>query len=142
MSVEGETLDAADGKGALAIQLVGVALVALLLAVLEPLALVVLEQAVLAAVVARAEAAVADDALGGVLALLERAADLLGGHAAAHGQGHVQGGVGGDVVVGQRCGAAREVLAGVDYAQVVGMGQAGAQGEQRAQGAYRGVCGY
>ena len=94
MSVEGETLDAADGKGALAIQLVGVALMALLLAVLEPLALVVLEQAVLAAVVARAEAAVADDALRRVFAQFETAADLLGGHAAAQRERHVQRAVG------------------------------------------------
>ena len=48
----------------------------------------------LAAEVARAEAAVADDALGGVPTLFEAAADLLRGHAAAQGHGHVQGGVG------------------------------------------------
>lgn len=40
----------------------------------------VLEQAVLAAEVAIAEAAVADDALGGLLALLGGAADALGRH--------------------------------------------------------------
>lgn len=58
---------------------------ALLLAVLEALALVVLEHAVLAAVVPAAEAAVTDDTLRRVLAVLERAADLLGRHAAAQG---------------------------------------------------------
>lgn len=58
---------------------------ALLLAVLEALALMVLEHAVLAAVVPAAEAAVADDALRRVLALLERAADLLGRHATTQG---------------------------------------------------------
>jgi hypothetical protein len=101
-STRSRSLDALDSHSALAVELVGIALVALLLAVLEALALVVLEQAVLAAEVAVAEAAVADDALGGVLALLVAAADLLRRHAAAQRQGHVQGGVGRDGVVGER----------------------------------------
>jgi hypothetical protein len=50
--------------------------VRLLLAVFETLALVVLQKAVLAAEVALAEAAVANDALGGELAFLEGAAVL------------------------------------------------------------------
>ena len=56
---------------------------ALLLAVLQTRALVILQHAVFAAEVAGAEAAVPDDALGRFLAVFERAADLLGRHAAA-----------------------------------------------------------
>ena len=106
---------------------------ALLLAVLEPLTLVVLEQPVLPAEMPVAEAAIADDALGGVLALLVAAADLLRWHPAAQRQGHVQGAVGRDGVGGQRRRGRREVLAGVDEAQVRGRGQIGAQGQERAQ---------
>lgn len=50
----------------------------------------VLEQAVLPAEMAVAEPAVPDDALRYLLALLVRAADLLGGHAAAHGHDEVE----------------------------------------------------
>ena len=139
---EGRGLDALDSHSALAVELVGVALVALLLTVLEALALVVLEQAVLAAEVAVAEAAVADDALGGVLALLVAAADLLRRHAAAQRQGHVQGGVGRDGVVGERRAGRRQVLPCVDEAQVRGLGQAGAQREERAQRGDGCVCRY
>lgn len=64
---------------------------ALLLAILQALALVVLEHAVLAAVVTGAESTVTDNGLGAILAVLEGAADLLGGHAAAQGEGEVQG---------------------------------------------------
>lgn len=86
-------LHSLDRHRPLAIQLARVPLMALLLAILQALALVVLEQPVLAAKVPAAEPAVADDALRRVLALLERAPDLLGRHAAAQGQGHVQCGV-------------------------------------------------
>lgn len=64
---------------------------ALLLAILQALALVVLEHAVLAAMVTGAESTVTDNGLGAILAVLEGAADLLGGHAAAQGEGEVQG---------------------------------------------------
>lgn len=57
--------------------------------VFQAVTLVVLEQAVLATVVAVAEAAVADDALGALLAVLVRATYLLGGHAAAEGREQV-----------------------------------------------------
>lgn len=50
----------------------------------------VLEQAVLPAEMAIAEPAVAHDALGNLLALLVRAADLLRWHAAAHGHDEVE----------------------------------------------------
>lgn len=59
---------------------------ALFLAVFEALALMVFEESVLAAEMAVAEAAVADDALSLVFAVLETAADLLGRHAAANGE--------------------------------------------------------
>lgn len=54
----------------------------LLFTVLESLALVVLEQPVLAAKVTRTEAAVADDALRRISAVLVTAPDFLGRHAA------------------------------------------------------------
>lgn len=54
-----------------------------------------LQHAVLAAEVAGAEAAVADNALRGVAAVLEAAADLLGA-AAADGLCEVDGGLAGD----------------------------------------------
>ena len=63
----------------------------LLLAVLEPAALVVLEHPVLAAEMPLAEGAIAHYPRGAVLAVLEGAFYLLGGHAAADGQRHVQG---------------------------------------------------
>ena len=69
----------------------------LLATILEAAALVILQHAMLAAVVAGAEAAVANDALGLLLAVLEAAADLLGWHAASHGQEEVQRAVGEDV---------------------------------------------
>jgi hypothetical protein len=58
-----------------------------------------LEHAVLAAEVTGAEAAVTDDALGGVAAVLETAADLLGS-AAADRQREVDGRLAGDGVRG------------------------------------------
>jgi len=56
----------------------------LLLAILQTAALMVLQHPVLAAEMSGAEAAISDDALGGVLAVFEGAADLLGGHAASY----------------------------------------------------------
>jgi hypothetical protein len=78
-------LDSLNGNRPLAVQLIRVPLMTLLFTVLQALALVVFEHAVLTAVVAIAEAAVADDGLCAVLAVLEGAADLLWGHAAAEG---------------------------------------------------------
>lgn len=69
--------DSSDGDCPLALELLLVALLVLLLAVLQPGAAVRLQHAVLAAEVTRAEAAVADDALRCVAAVLEAAADLL-----------------------------------------------------------------
>lgn len=132
-------LNALDGDGTLAVELVGIAAVALLLAVLEALALVVLEHAVLTAVMARAEAAVADNGLGAVLAVLEGTADLLWRHAATQGQGEVQSRVWADGVVGQGCFWGGEMLAGVDYAQIRRRVHVCAEGEERAEGAYRGI---
>ena len=77
----GICLDATDDLGALSLELGGVLLVCLLLAVFQTLALVILEQAVLAAEVLVAEGAVADDALSGILAAVKVAAELPGaGH--------------------------------------------------------------
>jgi hypothetical protein len=69
--------NALDSNCPLALQLLLIALLVLLLAVLQARAVMWLEHAVLAAEVTSAEAAVADDALGGVAAVLETAADLL-----------------------------------------------------------------
>lgn len=80
----------------------------------------VFQHAMLGAVVAAAEATVADNGLCAVLAVLERAADLLGGHASAKRQGHVQCRIGGDCVFGEGGGGRGEVLSCVDYAEVGG----------------------
>ena len=74
--------DSLDGHCPLALQLLLVALLVLLLAVLQSWAAMRLQHAVLAAEVAGAEAAIADDALRCVAAVLEAAADLLGTAAA------------------------------------------------------------
>lgn len=95
---EHQNLHALDSDGPLAVELHGIPFVTLLLTVLQALALVVLEHAMLTAVVTAAEAAVAYDALGSVLAGLEGAADLLWGHSSAQWEGHVDGGVWGDGV--------------------------------------------
>lgn len=71
---------ALDDLGALVVQLVGVAGVRFLLAVLEAGARVGLQHAVFGAVVALAEAAVADDALGELLAVLGAATWLARRH--------------------------------------------------------------
>ena len=70
--------DPSDGNRPLTLELLLVALLVLLLAVFQPRAAVRLQHAVLAAKVAGAEAAVADNALRCVAAVLEAAADLLG----------------------------------------------------------------
>jgi len=84
-------LDPLDDHGPFRVQLYGVLLVALLLAVLQAGTFVVLQHPMLAAVMARAETTVADDALGGFLAVLEGASYLLGRHAASDGQGEGEG---------------------------------------------------
>ena len=132
--------DALDGNSALTVQLVGISLVALLLAVFQTLALVVFQQPVLPAKVAGAEAAVTDNALGGVLAFLEATPYLLRRHAAAQGEGHVQGGIGWELQRGEGGGGRGEVLAGVHEAQVGG-GQVMAEGEDGGEGGYRGGFG-
>jgi hypothetical protein len=96
--------------------------------VFQTVALVVLEQPVLATVVAVAEAAVADDALGALLAVLVVAADLLGRHAAEEREGQVERRLALDVVVGQ-VPRGREVSAGVDEAEV-GFGSRRPYGEE------------
>jgi len=107
---------------------------ALLLTILQSLTLVILKQPMLPTEVTLAEAAVAYNALRRVLALLERAPYLLGRHAAAQGQRHVQRAVGRDGVrLERRCGG-REVLAGVHEAESGWGGEVGAEREQGAEG--------
>lgn len=91
--------DALDSDRPLALELLLVALLILLLAILETRAVMRFQHAVLAAEVARAEAAVADDALRGIAAVLEAAANLFG-CAAADWKGEVDCGLAGD---GVRC---------------------------------------
>lgn len=98
--------------------------------VFQACALVVLEQAVLPAEMAVAEAAITDDALRHLLALLVRAADLLGGHAPAHGHHEVQCGFGLDAVGGEGGVGGGEVLPCVDEVEGGGW-KGGAQGEER-----------
>jgi hypothetical protein len=125
-------LHAFDSHRPLAIQPLRIPLVALLLAVLETLALVVFEQPMLSAEVAGAEAAVADDALCCVAALLETAPYLLGRHSAAQRQRHVQRCVGRDGVGCERRRGRGQVLTGVHEAQrgrqVCAESEEGAQG--------------
>jgi hypothetical protein len=125
-------LHALDGHRPLTIQPLRIPLMALLFAVLQALALMILKQAMLPAEMARAEPAVADDALRRVAALLGAAPDLLGRHPAAQRQRHVQRGVGGDGVRGERGRGRGQVLAGVHEAQ--GRRQICAEGEEGAEG--------
>lgn len=74
------TLYASDDLGALGFELGGVAGVGLRFAVFEAAALVILQQTVLAAEVALAEAAVANNELGSFAALGGVATDLLSSH--------------------------------------------------------------
>lgn len=83
-----DCLNALDGHGALAFELLAIAILLLLLAVFQTRAVVALQHTVLATKVSLAEAAVAHDALGGVLAVLCVAADLLW-CATADGKRHV-----------------------------------------------------
>jgi hypothetical protein len=77
----------------LTVELIGIAGVGLLLAVLETSAGMSLQHAMLRAVVTTAEAAVSDDALSGFLALLEVAARLAGRHDESGGESGRRGGV-------------------------------------------------
>ena len=91
--------DALDSNRPLALQLLLVALLVLLLAVFKTRAVMRFQHAVLAAEVAGAEAAVTDDALRSVTAVLEAAADLFG-CATANRERKVDCGLAGD---GVRC---------------------------------------
>lgn len=71
---------ALDDNRPLRVQLIGVSGMGFLLAVLQSAAAMGLQHAVLGTEVAVAKAAVADDALGRLLALLETASGLAGGH--------------------------------------------------------------
>lgn len=75
----------------LGIQRIRIPIVTLLLAVFQPTALVILQHPMLAAEMALAEGAVAHYPLRAVFAVFEGAFYLLWRHAAADGQGHVEG---------------------------------------------------
>jgi hypothetical protein len=91
-----------------------------------------LEHAVFAAEVAGAEAAVADDALRSVAAVLLAAANALGS-AAADRQGEVDGGFAGYGMGGEGRGRVGEMFAGVDEAEGGGR-EIGAEGEEGVEG--------
>ena len=78
-------LDTSNDSRALGIQLVRIPLVALLLTVLQPTTPMIFQHAMLAAEMALAKPAVADDPLRRVLAIFEVAFYFLGWHAAADG---------------------------------------------------------
>jgi hypothetical protein len=127
------SLHALDRHGPLTIQPLRIPLMTLLLAILQALTLMILQQAMLAAEMPTAEAAVAYNPLRRILALLERAPDLLGRHAAAQGQRHVYCGVGPDGVASDRGRRRGEVFSCVHEAQVRGGGEVGAHGEEGAE---------
>ena len=91
---------------------------ALLLAILQPIAHMVLQQPMPAAEMALAEAAVPDYPLRSVLALLERTPDLLGRHAAAQRERDVDYGFPRDIVGGEGSGGGGEVFASVHETEV------------------------
>jgi len=91
--------DPLDNMCSFGIKLRGVTIVRFLLAVFQSITFVILQQTMLATVMAVAEAAVADDALGTLFAVLVCAADLLGWHAAAEAAGDVDRRLALDVVV-------------------------------------------
>lgn len=84
-----------DDLGTLAVQLIGVAGVRLLLAVLQTGTSMSFQHAVFGAEVTIAEATVADDALSGLLALLEGASRLARRHYECGGETLGEGGRGG-----------------------------------------------
>ena len=71
---------ALDNHSPLRLQLHGIPLMTLLLAVFQSAALMVLQHSVFSAEMPRAEAAIADNALRRVLAVFECTADLFRGH--------------------------------------------------------------
>ncbi len=92
----------------------------------------VLQQAMFPTEPAVAEAAVADDPLRRIPAVLERAALLPWRHAASERQRQVQGRLALDAVGLERRRGVVEVLAGEDEAEV-GEGDGGAAGEEGAE---------
>ena len=123
----GLLLNALDSHSPLTFEFLLVPILLLFLAILQPGASMTLQHPVPAAEVSRAESAVSHDALSSIFAVFEIAPDLFG-CAAADWQGHVEGTFAGDGVVGE-CGARREMLAGVDEAEL-GFGQVGAESEK------------
>jgi len=94
---DGHNSDTLDRHSALTLKLLLVPVLVLLFAVLQSRASVRLKHAVLAAEMTLAEAAVADNPLRGILALLEVAADLLW-RATADGKSKMYHALTGDVV--------------------------------------------
>lgn len=116
----------------LTLQLLLIPLLVLLLAVLQARAAVRLQHPVLAAEMAIAEAAVADDPLRRVAAVFETTADLFG-TSAADWQREVDRRLACDGVGGQSCARVGEVFAGVHEAEGGG-GEVGAEREQGVEG--------
>lgn len=133
-------LNTLDRPRHLTLQLLPIALLLLLLTILQSLATVTLEHAMLVAVLLVAKGAISRDARNAFFAVLEGAADLLGG-AAAEGEGHVERALGGDVVVAEGVRGLAEVFASEDDAQGGGLGDVGAEGEEGAEGGDGGALG-
>lgn len=89
----------------------------------------ILQQPVLPAEMPITEPAIPHDALRNLLTLLVRASDLLGRHAAAHGDDEVECRFGLYAVGGEGRGGGGEVFAGVDEVEGCG-GEGGAEGEE------------
>lgn len=124
--------NALDSNRPLTLQLLLIPLLILLLAVLQARTAVRLQHPVLAAEMAIAEAAVADDPLRRVAAVFETAADFLGA-SAADWQREVDCRLACDGVGGQGCARVGEVFAGVHEAEGGG-GEVGAEREEGVEG--------
>lgn len=100
--------------------------------IFQPITLMILQQPMLPTIMPLTEPTVPNNPLRALLAVLVRAADLLGRHAAPQRQRQVQRRVCGDVVVGEGGVGEAEVLAGVHEAEGGG-GQGGAEGEEGSE---------
>ena len=125
-------LQATNCDRAFALELLPVAILLLLLTVFQAAAVVRLQHAVSAAEVALTEAAVADNTLGGILALLKIAANLFRASTSAQRQGEMQRGSGTDIVCVQTGRQFGQVTTGMHEAQIR-FGQVCAQYQERTQ---------
>jgi len=116
------------------VQLDGIPLMTLFLAILQPSTLVVLQHPMFPTVVSGAEPAVSYYPLCRIFAILEAAADLLGWHTTADGERDFNRGVWEDVQGGEGwvCGGGCEMAAGKGKADGTGR-DGGAEGEKLAE---------